>query len=291
MASSATDQKPSVAQSLLLGLPALLVVAFVVMAPLVMLIRISFDLKGRTSLMTGAWSLQNFSEFFASPFYQKVLLNTVMMSAATTFACLLLGFPLAYFVARTRSATVKSTIMILLVLPMFIGNSARVVGWATILADRGVLNGLFSWLGYSGEPVKILYTATAVFISLVSVLLPYVVIVMQGTISAIPESLEEAAAGLGGGPFTIVTRVLFPLAMPGMFAAASLCFILAMSAYAAPVLLGGSNYQMLGPLIYQQMTKVSNWPFAAAIATVLVVTTVLVTVVSNTLLEKRFGRV
>ncbi|MGN6305042.1 MAG: ABC transporter permease [Mesorhizobium sp.] len=291
MAAPSTQGRPSAAQSVLLGLPAVLVVGFVVIAPLVLLIRISFDLKSKTSLMTGAWSVQNFTEFFASPFYQQVLANTVLMSAATTIACLLLGFPLAYFIARTHSAAMKSAMMILLVLPMFIGNSARVVGWATILADRGILNGLFSWLGYSGEPIRMLYTAFAVFISLVSVLLPYVVIVLQGTINAIPKSLEEAATGLGGGPLTVVTRVLLPLAMPGIFAAASLAFILAMSAYAAPVLLGGSNYQMLGPLIYQQMTKVSNWPFAAAIATILVVTSLLVTVVSNKLLERRFGRV
>src|SRR5437762_792603 len=133
------------------------------------------------------------------------------------------------------------------------------------------------------------FTEKAVIIGIIAVNLPYMVLTLQSVIEGIARNLEEAAFSLGAGPWTMFRRVLWPLALPGIIAGAILCFILAMNAYATPVLLGGPQFKMMGPLVFGQF-RLNNWPFGAAIAFVLMTATLVLTAAANLLIQQRYGR-
>jgi putative spermidine/putrescine transport system permease protein len=178
--------------------------------------------------------------------------------------------------------------MILTILPLLLGNAVRSAAWMVVMGTKGVANSMLLGLSLVDEPLKILYTPTAVVIALVSVLLPYAIITMQSVIDSIPKSLEEAGQSLGYSPFRTVLSVVLPLAMPGVVAAAAICFALGMNAYATPVLIGGPKMQMMGPLVYEQIAKVSNWPFGSTLACILMAATVVLTVISTSYLTRRY---
>jgi putative spermidine/putrescine transport system permease protein len=134
-----------------------------------------------------------------------------------------------------------------------------------------------------------MFTERAVIIGIIAVNLPYMVLTLQSVLEGIDRNLEEAAFSLGAGPWTMARRVLWPLALPGIIAGAILCFILAMNAYATPVLLGGPQFKMMGPLVFGQF-RLNNWPFGAAIAFVLMTATLLLTASANLIMQRRYRR-
>src|SRR5690606_5880069 len=270
-------QRPRKSPVITLVAPATLLVVFASLAPLLLMFRYSLNKFVPAELMVSTFTLESYGKFFSDSFYQDVLLVTLGMSAASTAICLVLGFPVAYFLARIASDRWKSAFFIMIVLPLLMGNAVRTAAWMLVLGDKGLLSTLAGHIGLSLD--KVMYTPTAVLIGLVSVLLPFMIIILLGTIQSIDSNLEHAAESLGAGHLTVVRRVLLPLAMPGLLTGTMLCFILAMNAYATPVLLGGPQFHMMAPEIYQQVTKAMNWPFGAALAFVLMAVTLLLVVV------------
>lgn len=271
-----------------LAWPALLLVVLFLMAPLALILRYSFDRYDPAQLMLGIFELSNYVKAFTDPFYQGVLGTTARIAALSTAIVVVLAFPVAYCISRVESERVRSLLMIMTVLPLLLGNAVRSAAWMVVMGTKGVANSVLLGLGLVDEPLKILYTPTAVVIGLVSVLLPYAIITMQSVIDSIPASLEEAGRSLGHSPLRTVLNVVLPLAMPGVVAAAAICFALAMNAYATPVLIGGPKMQMMGPVVYEQIAKVSNWPFGATLACILMATTLVLTVVSSRYLSRRY---
>ena len=271
-----------------LAWPALLLVVLFLMAPLALILRYSFDRHDPAQLMLGIFELSNYVKAFTDPFYQGVLGTTARIAALSTAIVVVLAFPVAYCISRVESERLRSALMIMTVLPLLLGNAVRSAAWMVVMGTKGVANSVLLGLGLVDEPLKILYTPTAVVIGLVSVLLPYAIITMQSVIDSIPASLEEAGRSLGHSPLRTVFNVVLPLAMPGVVAAAAICFALAMNAYATPVLIGGPKMQMMGPVVYEQIAKVSNWPFGATLACILMATTLVLTVVSSRYLSRRY---
>ena len=200
----------------------------------------------------------------------------------------MLAFPLAYVLARTESRY-KNVLVMLVVLPLFVGNAVRAAGWMTLFGSKGALNAGLMSLGAIDVPLQIMFTEKAVIIGIIAVNLPYMVLTLQSVLEGIARNLEEAAFSLGAGPWTMFQRVLWPLALPGIIAGAILCFILAMNAYATPVLLGGPQFKMMGPLVFDQF-RLNNWPFGAAIAFVLMTATLVLTASANLLMQRRYRR-
>ena len=271
-----------------LAWPALLLVVLFLMAPLALILRYSFDRYDPAQLMLGVFELSNYVKAFTDPFYQGVLGTTARIAALSTAIVVVLAFPVAYYISRVESERLRSVLMIMTVLPLLLGNAVRSAAWMVVMGTKGVANSVLLGLGLVDEPLKILYTPTAVVIGLVSVLLPYAIITMQSVIDSIPTSLEEAGRSLGHSPLRTVFNVVLPLAMPGVVAAAAICFALAMNAYATPVLIGGPKMQMMGQVVYEQIAKVSNWPFGATLACILMATTLVLTVVSSRYLSRRY---
>ena len=269
--------------------PATAVVLVGIFLPILLLFRFSLNRFVPGKFMVEALTAANYVKFATDPFYVAVLARTLRVALVVTATCLALGFPVAYWLARTASRH-KNLFLLLVVLPLFVGNAVRAAGWMVMFGSKGFLNSVLGGMGLIGKPLTIMYTEGAVIVGIVAINLPFVVLTLQSVIEGIDRSLEEAALGLGAGPFTTFRRALLPLAMPGVLAGGTLCFILAMNAYATPVLLGGPRFQVMGPLVYRTFVGQNNWPFGAAIAFVLMTATLALSVASNVVLQRRYRR-
>ena len=277
------------ARSAVAGLagPATVYVAIGLLVPLAILLRYSLNQFVPGKFMVDALTVENYVKFFTDPYYTTVLWRTVRVALATTAICLVMGFPLAYVLARTRTRH-KNLLIMLVVLPLFVGNAVRAAGWMVAFGNKGLLNASLMGLGAIPVPLEIMFTETAVVVGIAAVNLPFMVLTLQSVIEGIDRAVEEAAFNLGAGPLQMARRVLFPLAMPGILAGTILTFILAMNAYATPVLLGGPRFQMMGPLVYNQFVQQNNWPFGGAVAFVLMIATLVLTLAANFLVQQRY---
>jgi putative spermidine/putrescine transport system permease protein len=269
--------------------PATGVVVVGLLVPIGILFRYSLNRFVPGQLMVDAVTLDNYVKFFTDPFYVTVLLRTLRVASVCMVLCLVAGFPLAYVLARTR-ARGKSLLIMLVVLPLFVGNAVRAAGWMVMFGSKGLLNTLLVGTGLADRPLSWMYTETAVIVGITAVNLPFMVLTLQSVIEGIDPAIEEAALTLGAGPLRTFWRVILPLAMPGVLAGTILVFILGMNAYATPVLLGGPRFQVMGPVVYGQFVGLNNWPFGAALSFVLMTATLLLTVVSNVVVQRRYRR-
>ncbi|RDJ20922.1 ABC transporter permease [Bosea caraganae] len=270
-----------------LVVPATIFVAIGLLGPIAILFRYSLNYFVPGQFMVDGLTIENYVKFFTDSYYLNVLWRTVRVSVICTIACLIMGFPLAYVLARTQSRF-KNLMVIAVVLPLFVGNAVRSAGWMTAFGSRGALNASLMGLGIIDQPLEIMFTETAVIIGIIAVNLPFMVLTLQSVIEGINRNVEEAAFSLGAGPAAMFRRVLWPLAMPGILAGTILTFILAMNAYATPVLLGGPKFQTMGPLVYGQFAQQNNWPFGGAISFILMTATILLTVAANLIVQRRY---
>ncbi len=271
----------------MLVVPATLFVAIGLIGPIAILFRYSLNQFIPGQFMVDGLTIENYVKFFTDGFYLNVLWRTVRVAVACTVVCLIMGFPLAYVLARTESRF-KNLLIMLVVLPLFVGNAVRAAGWMTAFGSKGALNASLMGLGVIDQPLEIMFTETAVIIGIIAVNLPFMVLTLQSVIEGINRNVEEAAFSLGAGPAAMFRRVLWPLAMPGILAGTILTFILAMNAYATPVLLGGPKFQTMGPLVYGQFAQQNNWPFGGAISFILMTATLLLTIAANLIVQRRY---
>ena len=269
--------------------PATLFVVATLLLPMALLFRYSVNRYTPGNDMLRPLTLENYAKFFSDPYYLEVFARTLEVAVATTAACLVLGFPLAYALARMQSGA-KNLMVILVVLPLFVGNAVRAAGWMTVFGSKGFVNATLLALGLIDAPLTIMYTGTAVLIGITAVNLPFMVLTLQSVIEGIERAVEEAAQSLGAGPLATFRRVIWPLALPGTVAGTILTFILAMNAYATPVLLGGPKFQMMAPLVYSEFAGLNNWPFGGAIAFVLMAATIILTATANLVAQRRYRR-
>ena len=262
--SMALWQRPHV---LFLFLPVLFFFAFLVVPQLYMLAVSFFTYKPMEIFATDI-TIENYWRFIKDPFYRRVLLYTVWLAFSVTFFSLLLGYPLSYFLARTRSAK-KGFYIFLLLVPLMVGIIVRTYGWIVLLGREGLVNNMLIGLRLADAPVKILFTHTAVVIGIVEVLMPYMVLPIVSAIQKIPLSLEEAASSLGANRWHVFVHILIPQSLPGVLSGSIIVFTLTAGAIVTPALLGGPKIHTMGTVIYQLMISTLNWPFGSATAFIL----------------------
>ena len=272
-----------------MAFPASLVVLGIIVIPILFLFRYSFNHYDVTELMMSAFTFENYVRFFSDAYYTKVLWTTLWIAALCTFLALILGLPVAYFLAKTQSRF-KSLFVILLVFPLMVGNVVRAAGWMIVFGNAGLVNAVLKDIGIIDAPLKLLFTPFAVIVGTTAVVMPYMILTLQSVLEGIDFSVEEAAQVLGANFLTTFRRVVLPIAAPGIAAGTMLVFILCMNAYATPVLLGGSGVTMMAPAVYDQITKASNWPFGAALALVLVIGTLAMALLSNWVIHRRYAK-
>lgn len=269
----------------LLG-PATLLVSLTMLAPLALLARYTLNRFDPSELMVTALTPQNYIRFFTDSFYLRVLATTLRVSITVTAACLVLGIPMSWRLARSESRW-KSAYVMAIVLPLFIGATTRTAGWMILFAHGGMLD-IASRTLFGVASLQLMNTELAVVIGIVSINLPFTILTLQSVFEGIDPRLEEAAASMGAPPARAFRRVVMPLAMPGVLIASTLCFILAMNAFATPLLLGGPRFQMMAPLLYWEFSTRNDWPFAGVLAFVLMATTLGLTVLANAVVPRQY---
>jgi putative spermidine/putrescine transport system permease protein len=254
-----------------------------------MLFRIALNRYSATTLMEEAFSAENFIRAVADPYYRSIMATTLVVAISATLITLLISLPPAYWLARLESRW-KSTAVVLTMFPLLVGNVVRAAGWMAILGNDGLINRVLRMVGLTDEPVKLLYTSGAVVAGIIAVVAPYMILTLSAVIEGIPRQVEEAAGNLGARPLTVFRRVVLPLALPGVVAGCVLVFILCMNTYATAVLLGGPQFKMMAPAVYDQFVRSTNWPFGAALAFILLAVTMLLTVLGSALVGRRYRR-
>jgi putative spermidine/putrescine transport system permease protein len=269
--------------------PASLLVLVFLVLPMLLMLRYSFNSFVPGQFMVEAVTAENYVKLATDPYYRHVLGLTLTVSASVTILTLIVGWPVAQFLARTQSRH-KGLLLLAVVLPLFMGNAVRAAGWMVAFGREGLVNRLLQATGLIDAPLQIMFTPTAVIIGIVSVNLSYVVLTLSSVIEGIDRRAEEAALSLGATPFETWRLVTLPLALPGLLAAGVLSFILSMNAYATPVLLGGPSFQMMAPVVADQVLQRANWPFGASLGFMLMLVTLGLTAGANWLVGRRYGR-
>ena len=253
---------------LLAGVPALFLVLFFGL-PNALLLAVSF-LKSEAQLLTDEVTLENYGFVLSRRLYLEAIVRTFAIGVAVGLIDILLAYPLAYFLVRTRSRW-KGLLIALSLAPLLASVVVRTYGWYVILNRSGVANDVLLALGLIGDRIAFMPSSGAITIGLAHALLPYAVLTVMGGLDGIHPNLERAAMSLGASRLRTFLSVTLPLSMPGVVGGFLLCFSIAISAYATPAILGGPATQVLATAIYGFMTQLLDWSIGAALAVILVV--------------------
>jgi spermidine/putrescine transport system permease protein len=257
----------------LLGPGTLWLVAFFLIPILIMLVY-SFMPRGIYGGVDRGFTLEHYSRFF-DPLYLDILQRTFVWSVGCTVICLLLGYPVAYVIAR--GGRWKNFLLFLVVLPFWTSFLVRTFAMIFLMRDTGLINNWLLKLGVIDAPITMLYTPFAVMVGLVYGFLPFMILPIYASLEKLDLSLLEAAEVLGARPFARFRRVTLPLSMPGVVAGCLLVFIPALGSFLTSDLLGGAKQMMVGNLVQNQFSAARNWPFGSA-ASFIVMALVLVAV-------------
>ena len=219
-------------------------------------------------------TFDNFLYLFQDSLYFVTYLNSVKLAFIATLFTLLIGYPIAYGIARSPQPT-RNILLLLVVIPFWISFLLRVYSWMGILKTNGLINGFLLWLGVIDQPLELLYTDTAVYIGMVYSYLPYMILPLYANLVKLDIRLLEAASDLGAKKWQGFVDVTLPLSMPGIIAGCLLVFIPAIGEYVIPALLGGADTLMIGRVLFDEFFLNRDWPVASAVAIVLLLLLVL----------------
>lgn len=252
-------------QAILLALPASLALLVFFIIPMVYILVKTISENG----------LADFVDFFTDPFYLDILWTTVRVSLISTVVSLVLGYPTAYFMARSKSRMKKMMIIIIL-FPFLVSAVVRSYGWMVLLGQKGIVNQFLLGIGLISEPLKMLNTEFAVIVGMIHLLIPYMVLALLGVLQSIDPNVEYAAYSLGANPLQTFAKVVFPLSTPGIISGCVLVFTMSMTSYVTPKLLGGSKFRMMATMVVQEINVSFDWGAAAAISYILLAVILLV---------------
>jgi putative spermidine/putrescine transport system permease protein len=219
------------------------------------------------SLDTGGFTLDNFYNI-GRPLYFWVIVDTLLISFLTALFCLLLSYPVAYALVRTKAEWLRTLLVVLSITPLFTGEIVRTYAWMLVLGTRGFINSMLLSLGVISTPLQFMYTKFGVIVALVHFSMPVMIILLATAISHVNRDYEKAAANLGAAPMVVFWRVTVPLTMPGIVASTVVIFAWTMSAFATPQLIGGGKVLMISNLVYLQGLSSFNFPVAAVLSVV-----------------------
>ncbi len=216
------------------------------------------------------FSLKNFALLFTDDLYLAAWLTSLRIAATATAATLLLGYPMAYAIARAAPGR-RPLLLMLVVLPFWTSFLIRVYAWRGLLDENGLLNQFLRWSGLAADPDTILGTDWAILLGIVYAYLPFMVLPLYATLEKLDTGLLEAAADLGARPIAAFLTVTLPLSLPGIVAGCLLVFIPAVGEFVMPDLLGGTETLMIGKVLWDEFFTNADWPLASAVAICLLV--------------------
>ena len=274
---------------LLLLAPALLWLVGLIVLPHVELAVLS--LRARVAPRVYEWSLDQYATFIDEPLYWHTFVRTAAMSIFATVATLLIAFPVAWYVAKIAQGRAKSTLFVLCLIPFWVSETVRTLGWMILLRESGVLPRLLVDLGITAAPVELLYHDATILVGLVYTSMLFMVVPLVSALESLDDSLIEAAYDLGGNGWSILRQIVIPHAAPGIAAGSIVVFMLTLGNYLTPTLLGGKNSLWFTEQIYTQFITRFNWEQGAAFGFLLLVLSTAIVWLGLTLTGQRFGDV
>ena len=237
-----------------------------IVLPLALILLYSIT-TGDNSLITIHFTLGNFRKI-SDPMYLNVFIKSLQMGLITTGVCLVLAYPMAYIISKFDESS-QNILILLVTIPMWINTLLRTYAWISLLSDNGIINSLFKLLGLNQQTM--MYTNFSVVMGLVCDLLPFMVIPIHTSLAKMDHSLVEAASDLGANRFQTFTKVILKLSLPGVINGVSMVFLLSISSFVIPQLLGGHQFVLIGNLIENQFISVGDWNFGSSISVILAV--------------------
>jgi len=260
---------PSWCQSFVLLLPAVVWYGVFFLGPLGQMVLISFGERGPYGGVEPGFYLDSYQEL-TNPLYVNIFIVTLRMALIGTLGCLILGYPLAYFLA-TRAGRYKTMLFLLIIVPFWTSFLIRTYAWETILDPEGGLSSLLQIVGVLHQPLSILFSPVAIFIGIVYNYLPLMVFPLYVSLERMDKRLVEASKDLGAGRIATFRQVTLPLTLPGVMTGCLLVFIPLTGEYLIPTILGGSKNIFMGSLIANQFLEVRDWPFGSALGVTVMV--------------------
>lgn len=250
-----------------LALPYIVWAVLMLVLPMGLIAVYSFMEHGN-SVIPFSFTLEHYVTFFTDPDFLLILWRSIWIAVKTTLLCLLLGYPAAYFIARSREK-VQNILILCITIPMWINMLVRTYAWIGLLSEGGLIQRILSFFGLGD--VELLYTEGAVLLGMVYNFLPFMILQIQTSLSKMDNSLLEASADLGATPRETFRRVTLPLSLPGVINGITLVFLPAVSSFFIPKLLGGGQYFLIGNMIENQFITVGEWNFGSAISMIMAV--------------------
>jgi putative spermidine/putrescine transport system permease protein len=254
--------------ALWLLLPALALLALAYVLPMAEVVRIGLNEPSRIGVTDGTFSLQPLVQAVADPFYWGVIVRTAVMGLATALLTTVIAYPIALLIT-VAGPRVRGLLLLLAIAPMLTSSVARSFGWV-MLSNQGLVNTVLTELGME-RPLQMIGTMGAIVVALAEIFLPYAVLGMVSGFGRISPTLEDAARTLGARPLAVFRKVTLPLSMPGVIVSLILVFVLSISSYVTPRILGGGQVFVLGTEIFDEAKVTLNWPLAASLSLVLLV--------------------
>lgn len=273
----------------LLLAPAALLLGVFLLLPYLNIVVISFHPPAVGRPYGAGFTLANYTKILSDPYYAGQIVTTLAIGAATTLACLLLGFPVAWQLARGGDRWRALGYGIVLS-PLLVGIVTRSFGWTILLGNQGAINQALVALHLASGPLPLMYNSFGIIVSLTHVLLPLMILPVMGAIQGIDPTLESAARSLGASRQVVFRRVILPLAASGVQSGCILVFVLAISAYVTPALIGGGRVKTLAVTVVDALVDSFQWPFGAALALVLAAVGTLAILVFARLTRPRWMR-
>lgn len=239
--------------------------------PMLYIIYVSFMSRGVFGDVVYEFSLESYQTLLDSTYF-KVIVKSLQVALFTTVACLLLGYPFAYYIAR-KPPEVASRLIMLIMIPFWTNSLMRLNSWLLLFQTSGPVNTFLQWAGITSEPITFIYTDPLVMLGLVTNMLPFAVLPLYSTIEKLQNSLLEASSDLGANPRQTFFRITLPLTFPGIFSAVILVFIPSLGIYTVSDMLGGGKVLYIGNIIKNQFGTIRNWPLGAALSVLLLVIT------------------
>ena len=250
-----------------LAFPYIIWAALMLVLPLVLIDLYSVTEPGNT-IISFTLTLDHYVKFFTDPDFLIILWRSLWIAIKTTIICLFLGYPVAYFIARS-SEKVQNLLVLCITLPMWINMLVRTYAWIGLLSEGGLIQRIFSFFGFGGS--ELLYTEGAVLLGMVYNFLPFMILQINTSLCKMDHSLLEASADLGANPVQTFIRVTLPLSIPGVINGITLVFLPAVSSFFIPKLLGGGKYFLIGNMIENQFITVGEWNFGSAVSMIMAV--------------------
>ncbi len=268
-----------------LALPYIVWAALMLILPMALIALYSFSNQGNT-IIAFSLTFDHYVRFFTDPDFLLILWRSLIIALKTTAICLLLGYPVAYFISRCAE-NVQNALILAITLPTWINALVRTYAWIGLLSEGGIVAQILSFFGFEG--VEMLYTEAAVLLGMVYNFIPFMILQINTSLCKMDHSLINAAADLGANPRQTFWKVTFPLSLPGVINGITLVFLPAVSSFFIPKLLGGGQFFLIGNVIENQFITVGEWNFGSAISMIMAIIMMLMMMAVRKIEERNQG--